>query len=162
MSNVTKHPASDGRHPLCDSDDLAFELALGYFGIEDICLKFGIQPEDLSAIQKDPGFQALVLDALRIVDERGDAFRLQARKHMDGMLDTLTALANDEKTGRAVRLQAISMLAKYAGYEEGEKAASGVTLQIKTNLDVGKAKAGAGGSYVIEASPVTDDGEDLL
>lgn len=162
MTNVTPHPSAAVRHPLCDSDDLAFDLALGYFGEPDLCLKHAIDLETLNQIRADEGFQRLVLEAAHHVDERGDAFRLKARRHMDDMIESVREIADDEKSGRGVRLQAISMLSKYAGYEEGEKAGTGVTLQIRTNLDMGNAKAKSGGAYTLTADMSADDGSDLL
>lgn len=156
MSNVHALPST--RHPLTDSDDLAFEIVLGYFSREAICLKFGIDDDTLATLEDDPGFRVKLLDQSRKIDERGDGFRLQARQHIEDSLASLKAMANDKDAAKGVRMKAIELLAKYAGYDGESGAAAGITLQIKTNLDVG-GSALSGNSYVITAQPPKASGE---
>lgn len=161
MGSVTSHPASADRHPLCDSEDLAGEVALGYFDDDAICLKFGIDADTLLAIGRDTGFRRLVLDAMRRQDEGGEAFRMEARRRMEGMLDVLEDIARDDKAGKATRIQAATAIGKYAGHEGSREDGAGVTLQIRTNLAVGKPDAGDG-SYTLTARPDSDTGGDLI
>lgn len=165
MGSITALPAGD-RHPLCDSEDLAADVALGYFDEDAICLRYAIDVATLAKIGKDAAFRRLALDALRRQDEAGDAFRLAARRRMDGMLDVLQGIAKDAKASKSTRIQAVALLGKYAGHESAEAGSAGVVLQIRTNLDVGRANAGSGTYTLIAAAGEQpgepDDGGDLL
>ena len=151
MTDPTRLPAAN-RHALCDSEDLAFEMALGYFSDDALCLKFGIDLETLDAVKVDRAFRVLLLEQSRKIDERGDGFRLEARRHMEEMLQALADIASDGDTAKGSRMKAIELLGKYAGYEDTSENTAGVMLEIRTNLDVGGAKTTAG-TYTVTANP---------
>jgi len=146
---------------LTQDTDLAFELALGYFSHDAICLRYGLTLAELEDIAADPGFQILLQDQQRKVDERGDSFRLRARRYAEGVLKQLREIATSQDTSDGLKIKAIDALCRYAGYDGDDQPVAGVQLQIVTNLEVGRATAG--NSYVIEArSMAQDSGEDLL
>lgn len=141
-------------------DELAFELALGYFNHDAICLRYGLTRAQLNEIAGTDDFQVRLNDQQRKIDERGDKFRLVARRYAEGVLKQLREIAIDPDVAHGTKIKAIDALCRYAGYEGDEQPVSGVQLQIVTNLEVGRATAG--NSYIIESRPVADDAEDLI
>jgi len=118
-------------------EEMAFEVALGYFTPEDLQLKYELSPAHYDHIVGLPAFRKATADYRREIDDEGIAFRLRARKAAEEVLDEIYAAAFDRTEDLKDRLKAAEMLCKYAGFEtakaDGE---GGVKLQIFTNLSL--------------------------
>lgn len=113
--------------------DLAFEVALGYFAPEELVLKFEISEAQLDTIQKHPAFKRAVKDYRRQIDDEGDAFRLRAKKSAELALEVPNRIAHDDLVDPATRLKAVDQIVQYAGWgKKDDKDSSGVTINIKT------------------------------
>lgn len=127
--------------------ELAFEVALGYFTPEELRTKFDLSESHLAHIQGLPAFKKAVGDYRREIDDEGIAFRLRARKAAEDIIEELYAMAFTQTIDAKDRLKAMEMLCKYAGFETAKTEGSdGVKLQIYTNLNFG----GAEKTYTIE------------
>lgn len=138
--------------------DLAFEVALGYYTSADLCVQYDISEAQFERLREMTSFQRTVKSYRREIDDEGIAFRLRARKLAEAVLEELSSIAFDERLEPKDRLQAMTMLCRYAGFEAKEqKTETGVKLIINTNLSLGEGAAGPQG-YTLEV-PISDDNE---
>lgn len=140
----------DAIKPVTDNwvQELAFEVALGYFAPEDLQLKYDLTPAQYAHVTSLPAFRKASADYRREIDDEGIAFRLRARKAAEDVLAELHAMAFDQRVDARDRLKAMEMLCKYAGFESRrEEGDGGIKLQIVTNLDMGSAPSR---TYTIE------------
>lgn len=130
--------------------DLAFEVALGYYTSADLCVQYDVTEAQFERLREMTSFQRAVKAYRREIDDEGIAFRLRARKLAEAVLEELSGIAFDERLEPKDRLQAMTMLCRYAGFETKEqKTDTGVRLIINTNLSLGEGAAGPQG-YTIE------------
>lgn len=129
--------------------ELAFEVALGYFTPEDLQLKYDLTPDQYAHVTALPSFRKASADYRREIDDEGIAFKLRARKAAEDILEELHAMAFDQRLDAKDRLKAMEMVCKYAGFEaQRVDDGGGVKLQIFTNLDLNGASSGQ--TYTIE------------
>ncbi len=165
-------------HELVSSDDLAYEITLGFFGDDDICLRYGIRHADLSDIKASPIFMVKCQDAAKQISDAGDDFKVQAQKYAMNGLHQLNEIARDtihcaETVGDGEvrvpvplgqRMRADELIARYAGYDKKVNAldAGGMKLVLQTNLGLGPLTPQD--TYTITAEPVPADPavEDLI
>ena len=127
---------------------LAFEVALGYYPPEDLCLAFDLQPAEFEQLQSERAFQKSVKAYEREVDDEGTAFRLKARRYAEASLSHLKSIIDDSDEDSSVRVKAIELLNRLAGTDkQKEKAEGGTKLIINTNLSIESQR----GVYTIEA-----------
>ena len=118
-------------------EEMAFEVALGYFTPEDLQLKYDLTESHYNHITTLPAFKKATADYRREIDDEGIAFRLRARKCAEDILEELYSMAFDQTLDAKDRLKAMEMMCKYAGFEtHKQEGDGGVKLQIFTNLNL--------------------------
>lgn len=137
--DATNHPPLPQRHTENWVQNLAFEVALGYFTPEELQTKFGLTPEAYQQITSMVDFRRAEADYRREIDDEGIAFRLRARKAAEEILSEMYAMAFDQTLDAKDRLRAMELMCKYAGFDanKAEGEGGGVKLQIYTNLNLG-------------------------
>lgn len=136
---------------------LAFEVALGYYAPEDLCLEFELTPGRLELIRQHRDFQKAVQSYRREIDDEGISFRLRARRSAEASLDVLTEIAFSPTEDASDRLRAVELLNRLAGTDKTAAAAEqGPRLIIQTNLSLNGADSGRG-VYTVEATGVAPE-----
>lgn len=118
-------------------EELAFEVALGYFTPEELQLKYDMTPVQYEHVTKLPAFRKAEADYRREIDDEGIAFKLRARRAAEDILTELYAISFNQNIDAKDRLKAMEMLCRYAGFETAKSEdGGGVKLQIYTNLSL--------------------------
>lgn len=118
--------------------DLAFEVALGYYSPDDLRAQFELQPDEYRDITESPAFRRVEMACRREIDEQGKQFKVLARKLATETLPELGAIALDPQASHADRISAINALAKFGHLHTEEKGAGGNTAFV-VNLNLGDA-----------------------
>lgn len=135
------------------AEQLAFDVACGFFNDEQLCVRYGLALDVLEDIKQQGPFLALVDENRRLLEDDGSEFLIKAKKYAGDALDVLHDLANDEDMSGTVRQKSAVSLLEYARVRTGSKVEEGnkvAPIIINTNLNLGTEKKGV---YRIEAAP---------
>lgn len=127
-------------------DELAFEVALGYYTPEELSVQYDLSPAKLQFVQENPLFQRAVQKYRREIDESGQEFKFKARKLASILLPEVAAIAADETASHSDRIKAFAELARMAGYGKEDPTPQG-NQAFQVNISFSGAAAPASVQY---------------
>lgn len=138
--------------PVSVAEEMAKDVAVGFFDEEQLCRRYALSAKQLSAIASQPAFLRQVDEQKKRLEEDGADFKLAAREEAVDMLRMLSALAKSDGVAGLTRVKAAKEVITAAGFDylrpQKEGGQTVVPIQINTNLSMGQQP---GGTYTIEA-----------
>lgn len=119
---------------------LPIEIALKTAPLADIQREYGYSDEQWAALPKNPAFVADLTQAMELVKQEGMSFKLKARLIAEESLKQAWMMIHDKtgKTPPSVQSDLIKAVARWAGYDAKDAAASGAnaapTFNVQINL----------------------------
>lgn len=139
---------------LAQSDDLAHELALGFFPENVICFRHGVTAAELARLKGDAMFLRKLQDAQLSIAKSGDSFQLMAAEQARSVLGAIAAIAKDPDCSANQRTKAAELLGKWAGYEKDQTMNVGaMQIVLATNLEMGRLETIDGSYEVVSNDP---------
>ena len=93
---------------------LAMDVAIGTYSLEDLCIRYDVDRQHLSAIMQYPAFMADVARINAEIGKQGGSFRVKAKALAEQYLATTFAMINDPTTPAAVRADLIKQTVIWA------------------------------------------------
>lgn len=101
--------------------ELAYEVALGYYTPEELQNKFSLQAEDYDRLVVAPHFKRAVSAYMRIVDEDAKQAKLKVKRLASHLVEQVAFMAADPTLDPAIRLRAIEDICRYAELDKPQK-----------------------------------------
>lgn len=134
------------------SEQLALDVAAGYFNDQQLCVRFDLSLAQLTAIKRQPAFQKELMEVRRILEDGGEQFVYQARRKAARALELLSDDMDNEEATVGQKQRAAVEIIEIAGLKKrkDEGDGGGLKLTINTNLALG-GREETKGVYVLEA-----------
>lgn len=115
--------------------ELARELAYGYFSPEQLAERYKIPEDMVHRLQDSPEFKSLVLKEQRDVDEKGSNIKVAARKSVQVLIPEIAHAAGDQNLDMQDRINAFKELVRIAQItkDEGTSGAEAFSVNIQIN-----------------------------
>lgn len=133
----------------------AYELALGYFAMDEMRRRFKLSPQAFDAYVESDEIRDLVLQKKREIDESDFALKVHARRAARLALDEYVKIVQDADAPAKTRMEAGRQIREIASgvdkaVKDGDTDEGGAVI-IKTNLTM----EGAKGVYAITAEEIS-------
>lgn len=139
-------------------EQFAYEIALGYFDVEQLRRRFKLQPQAFEAYCHSEEIADMVTLKKREIDESDNALKIHARRAARIVLEESIKLVRDPEASARTRMDAGKQIREIAAgvdkavlKREGDSEGEGPMI-IKTNLDL----EGAKGVYAITAQEIAE------
>lgn len=132
------------------ANELAFDVAAGFFDDRQLCVRYSLSPAQLKEVQESEQFLVMCDEHKRMLDDGGSDIRVYAREQSRLVVDTLVSMLVNDSTFAMARIKAAQMLLDVAGVkmQKPGDTGGGIQLVINTNLALG---AQPGNVYTLEA-----------
>ena len=101
-------------------DRFYIDLAIGAAPFDDICRTYGLDPEDVGALDADAQFTMRLLQAKQSVEDDGSAFKARCRSMVHETIQHVGRIVSDVEAPARDRIEAFKTLAKLGALEPKE------------------------------------------